>query len=242
MIPIEICINSKSEQYVLEAVGNAWSGGAGRIELCASMEHDGLTPPVGHIEKAREAFRDRSGLMVMIRPKPGDFFYQSDDITLMETQIADAAKAGADGVVIGVLDPRTGDIHRTYCERLVDHARLYDLSVTFHRAFDATPDWRHSMDTVITMGISRVLSSGMKWGGAGTALDGINQLADMIEFAEGNIELVAGGGVNHTNASVIISELRGLGERFSLHAYSSVLEGDSVSSDKVALLKVLAES
>lgn len=74
MVPVEIYINSKSKQHVLEAVGNAWSGGAGRIELCASMEHDGLTPPVGHTEIARKAFRKCSGLMVMIRPKPGDFF------------------------------------------------------------------------------------------------------------------------------------------------------------------------
>lgn len=115
---------------------------------------------------------------------------------------------------------------------MIDHAWSYDLLVTFHRAFDATPDWRHSMDTIITMGINRVLSSDMKWGGPGTALDGINQLADMIEFA-------AGGGANHTNASVIISELRESGDRFSQHAYNFVLEGDRVSSEKVALLKVL---
>ncbi len=242
MIPVEICVNSKNESSVFLAVGNAWAGGASRIELCASMEHDGLTPPVAHIEQARAAFWDRPGLLVMIRPIPGGFVYQSKDIKLMESQIISAAKAGANGVVIGVLEQKNGGVHQEYCRRLVGCAKDHDLSVTFHRAFDATPDWRRTLDTVIALGIDRVLSSGTPWGTATTALDGVNRLAEMIQFADGNIELVVGGGVNHGNVPVIVDALRDLNGCFSLHAYSAVLENDDVSRDKVSSLCSLVGS
>ena len=146
MISVEVCIHSKDDAYVSRSVNNAWKGGAERIELCAHMELDGLTPAVKHIELAREAFRDRPGLLPMIRPRGGDFFYCRDDIDLMERQIKAAAIAGADGVVIGVLDQRTSAVHKPYSERLVGMAREHELSVSFHRAFDATPDWQFALE------------------------------------------------------------------------------------------------
>lgn len=48
-------------------------------------------------------------------------------------------------------------IHVDYCKRLLDCARQQGLEVTFHRAFDATPGWRASLDTLITLGVDRVL-------------------------------------------------------------------------------------
>jgi len=233
-IPVEVCIHSKDDAYVSRSVSSAWQGGAGRIELCAHMEQDGLTPSVKHIELAREAFRDRPGLLPMIRPRGGDFFYHRDDIALMEQQIKAAARAGADGVVIGVLDQETSAVHKPYSERLVGMAREHGLSVSFHRAFDAASDWQYALDTLLGLGIDRVLTSGMPWGSAGTALDGVERLVQMAAFVGGEIEIVAGGGVAIDNGPAIVSALTG--KRCSLHAYSSMLTDGEVSPQKVQQL------
>ena len=42
-------------------------------------------------------------VMVMIRPRPGDFTYSPEEIRSMVMDIEAAASAGADGVVFGVL-------------------------------------------------------------------------------------------------------------------------------------------
>lgn len=233
MIPVEICIHSKDDAYVSRSVCSAWEGGAERIELCSHMEQDGLTPSAGHIELARDAFKDRPGLLSMIRPRGGDFFYRRDDIVLMEQQIKMAARAGADGIVVGVLDEQSS-VHKAYSERLVNMAREHELSVSFHRAFDATPDWQYALDTLLELGIDRVLTSGMPWGSAGTALDGVTRLVQMGAFAGGAIEIVAGGGVSLDNAPAIITALAAV--RCSLHAYSSMLSNGEVCPQKVRKL------
>ncbi len=238
MISVEVCIHSKDDAYVSRSVSNAWKGGAERIELCAHMDQDGLTPSVKHIELAREVFRDRPGLLPMIRPRGGDFFYCRDEIALMEQQIKAAARAGADGVVIGVLDQRTSAVHKPYSERLVGMAREHELSVSFHRAFDAAPDWQYALEALLELGVDRVLTSGMSWGSVGTALAGVEQLAQMAAFAGAEIEIVAGGGVAIDNGPTIVAAL--LGQRFSLHAYSSMLTHGEVSPEKVQQLVSLA--
>lgn len=239
MMPIEICIHSKDDTYVSRSVSSAREGGAERIELCSHMEQDGLTPSVEHIELAREAFKDRPGLLSMIRPRGGDFFYRRDDIALMKQQIKAAARAGADGVVIGVLDERSSLVHKAHSERLTGMAREYELSVSFHRAFDATPDWQYALDTLLELGIDRVLTSGMPWGGSGTVLDGVERLVQMGAFAGGAIEIVAGGGVSLDNAPTIVTALVPEGVRCSLHAHSSVLTNGEVCPEKVRRLASL---
>ncbi len=239
MIPIEVCVHSKDDSYVSRSVLSAWQGGADRIELCSHMEQDGLTPSIQHIELARDAFKDRPGLLAMIRPVGGGFFYAMDEIALMEHQIRDAATAGVDGIVIGVLDKKTAGIHRAYCEQLIGKAREFGLTVTFHRAFDATPDWQYSLETLLELGVDRVLTSGTAWGSVETALEGLGQLETMGRFVSEGLEIVVGGGVSMSNASTILSAMKPEVKRFSLHTYSAVLDHGNVSSLKVRQMKSL---
>lgn len=149
MIPFEVCVHSKDDSYVSRSVLSAWQGGADRIELCSHMEQDGLTPSIRHTELARDAFRDPPGLLAMIRPVGAGFCYSMDEIVLMEHQIKDAAMAGVDGIVMGVLDEKTSGVHRKYCQQLIGEALEFDLAVIFHRAFDATPDWQYALETLL---------------------------------------------------------------------------------------------
>ena len=233
---IEICVDSVH----IASVAAAYAGGAARIELCADMHKEGLTPSLWSIEAARTAFKERAGLLVMIRPVAGDFYYTTEVVDLMAQQITEAKNARANGVVFGVLDRHSGGIHINHCSRLVEYAKNLGLETTFHRAIDATNNLTQALSDVIEIGFDRVLSCGIPWGQAGNAMDGIECLQQMHQQIDGRLELVIGGGINHHNAPIIADALRRSHpekpQHFSFHAYSSVLENGIATEFKVAQL------
>jgi copper homeostasis protein len=220
MIPVEICIDASDAAAVDRAVSAAYEGGAATVELCADMHLDGLTPSVDCLVAARRAFRQRPGLMAMIRPRAGDFCYSPAELALMLEQIDIAAAAGADGVVFGVLHGPDNHIDRDASQRLVAAARPHGLRTTVHRAFDATPDPDATLDALLDLGVDRVLTSGVPWGQRGSALDGVERLARTIQRAAGRIEVVLGGGVNPANVGPLLARLPLDASRVSVHAYS----------------------
>lgn len=227
--PAEICIDARDDLGVQAAVRAAWLGGADRIELCRAMHLDGLTPDAQQIRVARDAFADRPGLLVMVRPRAGDFFYSADEITRMLGEIEIAHQHGADGVVLGAL--RVGDsrIAPEPMRRLLDAASDRGLAVTVHRAFDATPDPDEALDTLIDLGVDRVLTSGLPWGQPGSAVDGLPRLLRTIARVAGRIEVVIGGGVNPRNAATLAAALP-TGAAVSFHAYSGAQQ-DGVTTE-----------
>lgn len=64
---------------------------------------------------------------------------------------------GADGIVIGGLC-RDNTIDLDLVRMLVETAR--ELPVTFHRAFDLTPDLGASLESLVDAGVQRVLTTG----------------------------------------------------------------------------------
>jgi copper homeostasis protein len=183
---IEVCA------YSLESCINAQAGGAGRIELCGGLGEGGTTPSAGLIEVVRQHID--IDLYVMIRPRGGDFVYDVFEEEIMRKDIDLAKKLGANGVVLGILtaDGQV-DVQRT--KALVDYAS--PLKVTFHRAFDLTPDPVKALKAVIETGAERILTSGQK----ATAIQAIDLLRKLAQESNGAIEIMAGGGVNHTNAA-----------------------------------------
>ncbi|MGI9278309.1 MAG: copper homeostasis protein CutC [Endozoicomonas sp.] len=241
-IPVEICVNSLNPDYVYRSVAAAHEGGASRIELCGDMSVGGTTPAMAHLEAARKAFQDRRGLLCMIRPRGGDFSFSTVEIRLMEQQIADAAQAGADGVVIGALQLPGNTLNRDVLGRLVDTAKTRNLSVTFHRALDATPNMFESLDLLMQYGVDRILSSGTAWGSADGAFEGVRMLKQLMLRAENQLELVVGGGVSPENIGKILQQLPIENHSTSVHAYSSVLEEGEVSVKRVLSLCKAVES
>ena len=154
MALLEVCCGNP------ESVDAAVLGGARRIELCADLEADGLTPPAAWIRDAKARYPSLM-VHVLIRPRAGDFVYSPAEAELMAGQIEEALDAGADGIVIGALTPE-GDVDLPLMERLVSLVESFNLaaellrsdlchaandshffpgparrvSITFHRAFD----------------------------------------------------------------------------------------------------------
>lgn len=235
-VDVEVCIHSTGPEAVRDAVAAAYEGGAARVELCARMDLDGLTPPAAHVEAARAAFRDRPGLLAMIRPS-ASFTFAPADLIRMQASIRDAAAAGADGVVLGALRP-DGRLDADALSALLDTARAAGLRTTFHRAFDAVPDADEALETLAGLGVDRVLTAGVPWGRPGTALDGAERLARTIRRAAGRVEVVAGGGVSLANVRALLERLPA--GRVSVHAYSGAQSGGRTTVAAVRALVAAA--
>jgi copper homeostasis protein len=183
----------------------AQEGGADRIELCDNFHEGGTTPGPGSIAKARE--RLHINLFVMIRPRGGDFHYSALELEIMKKDILSARNLGADGVVFGLLNS-DGTVDRTHTAELVALSR--PLQVTFHRAFDLTPDPFSALEEVIEAGADRILTSGQ----APIALEGAEIIASLVKQAGERIIIMPGAGINEIN----IHELYRLTRAREFHA------------------------
>ena len=225
MALLEVCCGNP------ESVDAAVAGGARRIELCASLELDGLTPPVSWLREVKAKYPTLR-VHVLIRLRAGDFVYSPEEVDTMVLQIKEALMAGAAGIVIGALTP-AGDIDLPAMERLVSAAG--NASVTFHRAFDVCRNPLEALEQIIGLGCDRILTSGQ----AASALKGANRLRELRKRADGRIVILAGGGVTPENAAQIITET-GCTE---IHASASeIIDGKKkTSAAKVeAVLKAIS--
>jgi copper homeostasis protein len=134
---------------------------------------------------------------VMIRPRGGSFVYTTAELARMRREIETAIELGAAGVVLGALDAERR-IAEEQTRSLVSAAA--GAPVTFHRAFDRTLDLLAALDTLVSLGVSRVLTSG----GAATAIDGAETLTALVERAGDDIEILAGGGVRANNVRELV--------------------------------------
>ncbi|GGD70748.1 copper homeostasis protein CutC [Lacimicrobium alkaliphilum] len=233
MNELEICLDADDLDALAEQIRTVRTGGAARIELCGAMAQQGLTPGVEAMQIAREAFGEAPGLLVMVRPRSGDFCYQPQHVAQMSQTIEQAADAGADGIVLGLLDKhQTLDLMQL--GPLVEQAKQAQMAVTFHRAFDAIEHWQPALDSLIELGVDRLLSAGTPWGSADGVMLGLGRLREMANRAQGHIELVVGGGIGLSNLSAIRSGLPVRQYPISFHSHSAVLTQGRVDPVKVA--------
>jgi copper homeostasis protein len=164
----------------------AESGGAGRIELCTALATAGLTPGAPLLRAVKRAVK--IPVVVMIRPREGDFCYSRDELNLMKAEIDSLGEAGADGFVFGVLNKRSEiDISAT-----TDLVRCCgNQPAVFHRAIDCTKNLLESVEQVKQTGCIRILTSG----GAASGVDGIGKIVDMQRVAGNDLTLMPGGGL-----------------------------------------------
>ena len=216
---LELCAAS------IEAIQIAKALEFDRIELCQNLEQGGTTPAAGLIESALEQGLETH---VLIRPRPGGFHYNSDEVDLMLKDIVHCKLLGAHGVVVGVLD-EYNKIDNKALGLMVEKAAGMD--VTFHRAIDDTMDYKNSMEILIDSGVKRILSSGME----NNVSKGCSNLAAMKEHSRGRIEIMPGGGICEENIERIVTEVRPDAVHFSGTVQHTVDTGSKFSD---TILKV----
>jgi copper homeostasis protein len=180
---LEVCVADP------QSLAAAIEGGAERIELCSALELGGLTPLPGLM-----ALAAASGVetFALVRPRSGDFVFDSHDRDAMLRDIAAVRQSGLTGVVLGA-NHADGTLDNVTLARLLGEAE--GLGTTLHRAIDLVPDFAEATEAAIALGFDRILTSG----GAPTALEGLGQLALVHATARGRIQVMAGSGLGPDN-------------------------------------------
>lgn len=178
-----------------EGLTTAAASRVDRIELCSGLALGALTPSAGLMAMAA-----RCGVPVvaMIRPRPGDFLYSADELTVMLDDIRAAKAAGLTGVAFGV----TLADGRLDADAMAGLAKAASgMEQVIHRAFDVTPDPAEALETAVALGMTRIMTAGH----APDAEAGAANLHALVRQAAGRCEIMAGGGVTADNAAVLIA-------------------------------------
>lgn len=186
---LEACVEGFDQALKAEQLG------ADRIELCARLDLDGITPEFEVIKKAYEQLK--ISIRVMIRPRGGDFHYSEEEFEQMIQMIETCKVIGVEGVVFGTLDANN-EVDLDQTNRLVKAAGT--LKTVFHRAIELTESIAASVDLLrAETKVDAILVSGT---GGGRASDHIEELKDLISrFSER--ELVVCGKVTQENIEVL---------------------------------------
>ena len=194
---LEACVETLADALV------AQKRGANRIELCSALDQDGLTPSPELTMQCIEQLK--IPIMVMVRPRGGDFVYSDSEIKQMESEIAFFKQAGVAGVVFGLLT-KEGILDIENTQRLATLAS--PLEVTFHKAIDSSVDVYKAFKELNNIeGVTRVLSSG----GKDTAWNARDLLKQMQELPGRTIKIIAAGKVTPEN-SIQIANYTGITE------------------------------
>ncbi|MEP6646838.1 MAG: copper homeostasis protein CutC [Saprospiraceae bacterium] len=182
----EACVVSLSQAV------NAEKSGAHRVEICAHLETDGMTPDIDLVE---EIIR-KINIPVRVMIRSTEEGYGADKYTLqnMIDSIRQFKKIPADGFVIGIM--KNNIIDKEAMMQIIHHT--VPKKITFHKAIDASHDlyrdimWlneQHAIDTLLTSG------------GVGIAHEGIEKILMMKSFFKKTI--MAGGKITSYNLDAL---------------------------------------
>ncbi|KAI1793089.1 copper homeostasis CutC domain-containing protein [Ganoderma leucocontextum] len=206
-ITIEVCIDS------VESAIAAQRGGADRLELCGNLGlGGGTTPSVGLFKNVRAAIFGIP-VMVMIRPRTGDFFYSDAELETMKEDIRTFGDAGADGIVFGVLH-KDGRIDMKRTRLLAEEAGK--MQICFHRAFDMSSQdvLTAHLDVSTVPQISRILTSGQApTAPSSAALPRLRTLIRTASRMPASATILVGSGVNGHTIGPLLEELLPCGLR-----------------------------
>ena len=188
---LEVCAFNIQSCFIAEQAG------ARRIELCADPLQGGTTPSFGLVQYALEHIT--IPIFPMVRPRGGNFVYDSHELAIMKKDILKFRELGCPGIATGTLLP-DGRIDIEGLRNIVEWA--HPMSVTCHKAFDAAPDAFEALEDVITAGCSRILTSGLHK----TAIEGAAIIADLVAQAADRITIMPGGGVRSSNITQLANE------------------------------------
>lgn len=171
----------------------AFENGADRIELFSDWHAGGCTPSLGSIKACKQL---NIPIYAMIRPRGGNFNYTDSEFEIMKSDIIACKKHKVDGIVFGIL---TNDqkVDSLRCAELIN---LWNGPATFHRAFDSVAEPFDALETLISLGFERILTSGQH----DTAIAGIDIIENLLDASKKRIQILPGAGINLNNVGDIL--------------------------------------
>ncbi len=192
---LEACVET------FEQALNAEINGANRIELCGDLSVGGISPDFALIKKCKAHLS--IPIMVMIRPRGGNFIYSAEEFNQMKAEIIFCKNLGIAGVVFGLLDLN----NKINIEQVAELTQLaHPLEVTFHKAIDEVVNPIEELEKLIKIGgITRVLTSGK----ARTALEGSELIRNMIQSSNSQITILSAGKITAENLENVHLHING---------------------------------
>lgn len=190
---IEVCCGSYYDAL------QAFKGGADRVELNSALHLGGLTPTIGSLRLTKK--NTNLKVICMDRPRSAGFHYDEADFETMKEDARLLMENGADGIAFGCLD-ENGNVDEKQTAEIISIIREYHGEAVFHRAFDCVKDPYSSIETLIALGVDRILTSGLK----AKAMQGMELIRDLQEKYGDRIQLLAGSGMNASNAKQMMDE------------------------------------
>lgn len=206
---IEVCCGTSDEILAAAKVG------VDRIEVSAALSSGGVTPTPALVEVAMETGVE---IAIMLRSAESWLTPSASEIEVMLRDLKWIKNSGAKSVVFGSLTHlREVDIELAL--RIQDTA---ELPLTFHRIVDYTANFFTSLELLTSNGFPRVLTSGGKL----NVDEGFENLTKAQSQFGNQIKILAGGGVNPTNAPSLV-QVANLNElHFSMATKTGLGYGD----------------
>lgn len=187
----EACVDDFST--ALKAINH----GADRLELNADLAQGGITPSLGVItETVNLAHQYHVPVIVMLRPRGGNFIYSQHEIQIMRFDAQKIAQAQADGIALGILTSH----QRLQTKQILYVTNQLPLELTFHMAFDQITNQPAALHWLIKHHFQRILTHG---GPLNQPLN-IKHLQELITLAANQIQIMPGGGINKSNVNKIM--------------------------------------
>ena len=180
----------------------AFQAGARRVELCDNLAVGGTTPSYAVIkETVRLAKEYKAKVIVMIRPRGGDFVYSDQELAIMLEDWKVARDLGVDGLAVGVLTA-DNQLDKDAMLCFIQASQGYEL--TMHMAFDQIPleDQASTIEWMKEVGVTRLLT---RAGSPETDLEQrLARYEEYAKLADGQVEILAGGGVSLKNRQLFL--------------------------------------
>ena len=182
--------------------------GANRIELNNDLSVGGTTPSFGVIKKTVEyAHKHDVPVIVMIRPRGGNFVYNEDELEIMINDIQICSLLNVDGVTFGCLT-REKHLDKRAMNRLLSVAHAGDLEVVMHMAFDelTNAERKEAIDWLSQNRVKRILTHG---GPLNQPISHtLDHLKEVVKQAKNKIEILPGGGITKANINKIVEQIK----------------------------------
>ena len=194
IMKLEICCGSYQDCLA------AQKGGASRIELNSALYLGGLTPNAATVKLAK-ANGVTLPIVCMVRPRAAGFHYNEDEVAEMFAQAKDLLDAGSDGLAFGFLT-NDAKIDVELTKKMVDLIHSYQAEAVFHRAFDCVSNEKAAIETLIELGVDRILTSGLY----PTAIEGKGCIKELVKEYGDRMQILAGSGIKPANVADFVAE------------------------------------
>lgn len=189
----EACVQTIEEAEVAQKLG------ADRLEYCSHLELDGLTPDIQDFESIFDSIH--IPIMVMIRPRAGDFEYSDAEFEEMKSSIHEFKALNIAGFVFGIVKNDAIDFERTKILAEIS----FPFEICFHKAIDVVAN---PIDAIKKLNeipqITRVLTSGK----SKTAEKGAPIIKEMIKVARPTLSIMPAGKIKASNIEILHKKLK----------------------------------